>query len=409
MTLSENIRVGFSGVMTHKLRSFLTMLGIIFGVAAVLAMQSIGAGAKKELLEAIRVLGINNIIIQWVELKDDKLIDAVSKNPRQLSVRDADAIKSVLEESKLVVPIRKREATVRLPHEESIDLVGTTADYFQLLTYYPVEGRFLKETDTNEKVLVGVISSALKRKLFPLSSAVGKKVKVDHLWIEIVGVVQPPVTGSEVAGMEDRNYSDDLYIPLTTMQARIPHEDIRSPLQEIVVQVRDEDAITTTSAALQRIMKRLHRGVEDYKIIVPVELLKQSQQTQRIFNIVMGAIASISLIVGGIGIMNIMLSNVLERTREIGIRRAVGATQADIVAQFLVEAVLLSIFGGIIGVILGALMAWLITLYAGWMTVIGIGSIALAFGVSAGVGILFGWWPAKKAAAMNVINALRYE
>ena len=207
-----------------------------------------------------------------------------------------------------------------------------------------------------------------------------------------------------MGGFEIPSMERDVYLPLSAMETRFPHESQRSPLQSIIVQAENEDQVRAMAVAIERILARRHRNTADFDVIVPVELLKQSQQTQRIFNIVMGAIASISLLVGGIGIMNIMLSNVLERTREIGVRRAVGATRRNVVSQFLLEAMLLSVLGGLIGVILGGLMAWAITLYAGWTTVVGLWAILLAFGVSAGVGILFGWWPAKKAADMNVIN-----
>ncbi len=409
MTFTENIRLGMDGLLSHKLRSILTMLGIIFGVAAVIAMQSIGAGAKRELLDAIKVLGVNNIIIRWNEQKDEELANAVTKNPRQLSVDDVHSLRNILTDALHLVPLRYEELTVRLPNEQRINLVGTSPEYSDLLSLTLFEGRFLSADDGKKKLPVAVLSNSLKRKLFPLRSAVGEQVKVDDTWLTVVGVIQPPVGNTKIQDLQPRDTKMDLYIPLETMQARFQQKPERSPLQEIIIQVKKEDQVRSMAPAAERILNRLHRGANDFSVIVPVELLKQSQQTQRIFNIVMGAIASISLLVGGIGIMNIMLSNVLERTREIGVRRAVGAKHSDVVAQFLIEAILLSIIGGIIGVILGSLMAWGITLYAGWTTVIGLSAVLVAFGVSAGVGILFGWWPAKKAASMDVINALRYE
>lgn len=407
-TYSENIRIGLDALLAQKTRSLLTMLGIIFGVAAVVAMQSIGAGARQEVMEAIRVLGVNNIIIKSLELEDKELEKAVETNPKRLHPKDAQALRKILPNVRYVVPVKRLDATIRVPQEVKISVVGTSPQYQEMLTLPISEGRFLTASDENGKMPVAVISQPLKRRLFPIERASGKKIKVGKTWFTIVGVVDPPGAAG-VRGVEVRDMSLDLYCPLSTLKNKFGIDRSTSPLDEIKLQVTDESYVPTTSIAAERIMKRRHRDAGDYEIVVPVELLKQSQQTQRIFNIVMGAIASISLLVGGIGIMNIMLSNVLERTREIGVRRAVGAKQSDVVSQFLIEAVLLSVVGGLIGILIGILMAWSITVYAGWATEVGILAVIVAFGVSAGVGVLFGWWPAKKAAEMNVINALRYE
>ena len=222
-------------------------------------------------------------------------------------------------------------------------------------------------------------------------------------------MINPPLEGFGTIGLNMPSAQFDLYVPLATLNARYAVGKGKEPLSALLVQIRDSDHVEGAAAAMKRILTRRHRGATDYEIVVPVELLRQSQQTQRIFNIVMGTIASISLLVGGIGIMNIMLSNVLERTREIGVRRAMGATRNDVVMQFLLEAVLLCIIGGAIGIVIGIGMSWLISAYAGWRTSVGPWAVLLAFGVSASVGIGFGWWPARKAAEMDVINALRYE
>ncbi len=409
MTLQENVRIGFNALHSQKLRSFLTMLGIIFGVAAVVAMQSIGAGARRELIDAIRLLGVNNVIVSSLELEDDELDEAVTTNPRMLHAGDEQALRSILPGLKNVVPVRREETYIRMPAETKINLIGTTPQYQNLLTLTFSEGRFLKIADIHDKSPVAVITHRLKRELFPLENAVNQQIKIGQSWYTVIGVINPPEGSSSTSGVEVRDMQRDVYIPLDAMQARYPLSTSKSPLQEIVLQVEREEMVRSIAAAAERIMSRRHRNANDFKVIVPIELLKQSQQTQRIFNIVMGAIASISLLVGGIGIMNIMLSSVLERTREIGVRRAVGATRNDVVTQFLIEATLLSIIGGVVGIIFGAVMAWLITLYAGWTTVVGVWAVSLAFGVSAGVGVLFGWWPAQKAAEMDVINALRYE
>jgi putative ABC transport system permease protein len=385
------------------------MLGIIFGVGAVVAMQSIGAGAKRELLDAIKLLGTNNIIVRTVDLKNEELENAVTKNPKQLNSGDVEALRSILSNVNFIVPVRRDESYIRLPVQEKVEVIGTTPEYQNLQVLLPVEGRFLMETDNREKFPVAVLSEPLKRKLFPLEPATGKRIKVNKTWFTIVGVVSRPESNGEIRGIDVGNSDNYIYVPLNAVQARFPHASGSSPLQVIVIQVDQEKMVRPVAAAIKRIIERRHRNAGDAEVFVPIELLKQSQKTQGIFNIVMGAIASISLFVGGIGIMNIMLSNVLERTREIGIRRAVGATRSHVTIQFLFEATLLSVMGGVIGIILGIVLAWVITAYAGWTTVVGIEAILLAFGVSASVGIIFGLWPAKKAAEMDVINALRYE
>ncbi|MDP8205828.1 MAG: ABC transporter permease [Candidatus Electryonea clarkiae] len=408
MTLDENLKIGLDSLLSQKLRSLLTMLGIIFGVAAVVSMQSIGAGAKKELLDAIRLLGVNNIIVKSLELDEEEIEKTLNRNPKRLHYADVTALRDVISEVHHIVPIRREETSIRMPVEIKATLLGTEPEYEYLQELKLVEGRFLRSSDNREKKSVAVLSAMLKREIFPLESAVGKRIKAGKNWFTVIGVIQPP-GGGGIKGIEVRESDKDVYIPLETMQARIPLAIGESPLQEIVIQVEKEKMVRAIASTAGRMLLRRHKDAVDVEVVVPIELLKQSQKTQRIFNIVMGAIASISLLVGGIGIMNIMLANVLERTREIGVRRAVGASRRHIVFQFLLEATLLSIIGGIIGVIIGTLMAWIITQYAGWTTLVGFGAIALAFGVSAAVGILFGWWPAKRAAEMDVINALRYE
>jgi len=410
MTLGENIRLGFDSLVSLKLRSFLTMLGIIFGVGAVIAMTSISSGARSEMLESIKGLGVNNIIIKIRTPEDSEELNENKKiNPRWLNLRDVESIRELFEDTKRVVPLRRIERTVHLPQEEKSALVGTWPELQSAFNLKQVEGRFIRETDQFHKAPVAVITTSLKRKIFPLESPLGKKIKVDRGWYTVIGVVEPSGSSFSSIGLDFPDMTDDIYVPLETLNSHCPVERGSTPLAGIVVEVNKAENVQPVAAALKRVMNRRHRGATDFEIVVPVELLKQNQKAQKIFNIVMGAIASISLLVGGIGIMNIMLSSVLERTREIGVRRAVGATRRDVVFQFLLEAVLLCIIGGIIGVILGMFMAWGINLYAGWKTIVGPGAVLLAFGVSASVGIIFGWWPAKKAAEMDVINALRYE
>ena len=410
MTLGESLRIGLDALQAQKLRSFLTMLGIIFGVAAVIAMTSISSGARRELLETIQKLGVNNIIVKTIEPDDaDQKKENLRTNPDWLNLEDVRSIRNLLPEAGNVVPFRRVEKNVTLPEDRKSALVGTWPEFLNVLNVDISAGRFLTKSDEANKATVAVLSEALKRELFPLTDPIGEKVKVDRIWFTVVGVVEPPMGGFSGAGLNMPNMQRDMFVPLATLDAYYSVEKGEEPLSAVLVQSATPDRVRADAAAVERILARRHRGAKDVEIVVPVELLKQSQQTQRIFNIVMGAIASISLLVGGIGIMNIMLSSVLERTREIGVRRAMGATRQDVVMQFLLEAVLLSIIGGAIGILLGFGMSWSISAYAGWRTAVGPGAVLLAFGVSATVGIGFGWWPARKAADMDVINALRYE
>ncbi|MBS1262591.1 MAG: Macrolide export ATP-binding/permease protein MacB [Calditrichaeota bacterium] len=410
VTMRENLRIGLDGLLSHKLRSLLTTLGIIFGVAAVIAMISISAGAQHEILNAIQSLGVNNVLVN-VRIPDDQdeLLNNKRTNPDWLTEADADALRALLADASHVIPVRREDVNAVLPERRTTGIVGTIPEFADVFNVRLTAGRFFSADDDRRQMPVAVITEPLRRELFPLTNPLGKRMKVEDAWFTVVGVIQPVLGGLSAAGLDMPDMSRDIYAPLNTVNSRFAVGRGSSPLGSVVVRVPDENKVRTVAQAAERIISRRHHGVTDFEIIVPVELLAQSRETQRIFNIVMGAIASISLLVGGIGIMNIMLSNVVERTREIGVRRAMGARRSDVISQFLLEAVLLSLIGGVAGIAVGVLMAWGITQFAGWRTTIGPVAVLLAFGVSATVGVVFGWWPAKKAAEMDVINALRHE
>jgi len=289
-------------------------------------------------------------------------------------------------------------------------VVGTEPQYPWVMNFHVERGSFICHSDMEDYRRVCVLGSAIKRELFPLEDAVGRRVKIGDSWFAVIGVMEEKGTAGGKAGtISVRNLNRDVYIPLNTALKRFAREPLDSEVSEITVKVGNADGIRETANIITEILKRRHHGVSDYEIIIPEELLKASQRTQRIFNIVMGAIAGISLLVGGIGIMNIMLATILERTREIGVRRAIGAKQRDILGQFLIEAVVLSVSGGLIGILLGFGMTRVIALYAGWTTVVSLGAVILAFGVSASIGMIFGIYPAHKAARLDPIEALRYE
>lgn len=408
---AELLRSALDGLRSHKLRSGLTALGVIFGVAAVIGMASIGEGAKREALEQIKTMGASNIIIDEARPdEEDARKEAVKKNPAGLTVADAEALREIIGEAELIVPQWMADRMVRAGSAKSrMHLVATTPDIFVLQNNILANGRWFTQLDAADTRRVCVLGGGAKRELFPLRNAVGELIEVEGQLLTVVGVLDRVSVGGEIEGYEIRDLNRDIYMPLATALKRFPHAKGETELHRIVVKLPEIAGLTSYSRLIERILKRRHYQADDFTVTVPEELLQQHQATQRIFNIVMGAIASISLLVGGIGIMNIMLASVLERTREIGVRRALGARQADIARQFLAEAVLLSVSGGFIGVIAGILLAKGISLYADWGTAVSAWAILVAVGVSVSVGIIFGYLPARRAAKLDPIAALRFE
>ncbi len=422
-------RVSLESLLVHKFRTFLTMLGIIFGVAAVIAMLSIGEGARQDALEQIELLGVRNIIIEGTVPAESQGLDEAGGRSPGLTMADAENFALLTNLFDRIVPAQVAEGikAYYADAEADIRMVGTTPNYFSVLNLALRQGTFLRPQDSKDQSQVCVISPDVKRNLFGFSDPMGKMIRIKGLYFTIIGVVEEKVSAaSKIEGMETRNVNINVYLPFTTAAEKIYRgpdlaaarsgqgDDARirynaDEVDQIILQVKKDQDIGAVASVVNRIMQRRHRDVPDFNVIVPEALLAQSQKTQRIFNIVMGAIAGISLLVGGIGIMNIMLASVLERTREIGVRRAVGASRSDIMSQFLIEAVTICLIGCAIGVFCGLALAKIISGYADWRTVISIFSIFLAVGVSAGVGIIFGYFPARKAASLDPIEALRYE
>ena len=429
MDYSRIIAVSFAALVTHKFRTFLTTLGIIFGVAAVIAMLSIGEGARRDALEQIELLGVRNIIVEGMIPAESKGSEVVGGRSPGLTMEDADNFSLFDNLFARVVPGHVTEGIkgYYADAETDVRLVGTTPEYLPVMNLTMRNGTFLRPSDIDDNSQVCVISADVKRSLFAFADPIGMTIRVEDLYCTVIGVVEEKAaSSSKIEGLAIGNVNANVYIPLTTALTKLYREsDLAASrsasgddprlkynadeLDQIILQVRRDQDITTAAALVNRIMQRRHREIPDFSVTVPEALLAQSQKTQRIFNIVMGAIAGISLLVGGIGIMNIMLASVLERTREIGVRRAVGASRRDILKQFLIEAVTISLIGCLIGVLCGLILAKTISSYANWRTVISIFSIFLAVGVSAAVGIIFGFFPARKAASLDPIEALRYE
>ncbi len=411
MLYSESLRVGIASILSHKLRSLLTTLGVIFGVAAVISMLSIGEGAKRSAIEQIKLLGTNNIRINHLKLTGEQAELAEKKFSQGLTYTDCKIIQSNLPNITGATPLKFVETEILVGNKESTGrVIGAQSDFERISNFHPKDGRFITPMDEKEAKRVCVIGSEVRTELFGYRNPIGHQIRIGDAWFTVVGVMESKtVREGKTSVIKLRNINKDIYIPITTALKRFTDEENPNFVDEIAVQVNHEDQVIPTSEIVKRILSRTHNGVNDYEIIIPAELLAQSQKTQRIFNIVMGSIAAISLLVGGIGIMNIMLASVTERTKEIGIRRSVGATQRDILGQFLNETVLISAGGGVIGIVLGTVMAKGINLFAGWDTVISAFSVFISFGISAMVGMVFGLYPARQAALMDPITALRYE
>lgn len=411
MNFSEVINTGFSGLKAHKLRTFLTMLGIIFGVGAVISMLSIGEGAKKEALEIINLMGAKNIIIQNLEYEEDKLKTIREKSPG-LSLKDFLALQDGVPYIKHLSPQKLIKANFirSVDGKSEARVIGTDPKYPLTLNLLVDRGRFFDEFDNAQHANVCVIGHQVKRDLFAFKNPLGQRIKVNNQWFEVIGTtLKKGKAKGEIEGIEIESIANDIYIPIKTALKKFELGEYDPQLSEIAVTMEDPGYIRDAAVYIDRLLLRLHRDIKDYKITVPEELLRQAHETQRIFNIAMGFIAGISLLVGGIGIMNIMLASVLERTREIGIRRAIGARQIDILSQFITEAVFISLVGGVIGIGAGFGISKRVSLYAHWRTLISVFSIVISFGIAVSVGLIFGIYPAYIASNLNPIEALSYE
>ncbi len=395
----------------HKLRSFLTMLGMIFGVGAVIAMLSIGAGAEEESLRTIASFGIRNIIIQAKEFKTEEL-QQIRTESLGVSMRDVEALESILKPKPLISASRLVK-TYQVNSEKARSdsrVLGVSSTYPVIQNLKLLQGAFFLQADEEANAQVCVLGIAAKQKLFGFGEVLNQKIKVNDIWFTVVGVLgDATVEKQEFEGVKIQNPNNDIYIPITTAIRKFDTESVENELNEIVIRIADNADIKEQASTINNLMSVMHRYVDDYSIVVPEKLLEQNQRTQGIFNVVMGAIASISLLVGGIGIMNIMLASVLERTTEIGLRRAIGARKLDIRMQFMAEAIAISLAGGIIGVGLGYGISRAVAAFSGWSTIITAASVGLSFGVSSVIGLVFGIYPAVQASNLDPIECLRYE
>ncbi|MFQ5902322.1 MAG: ABC transporter permease [Candidatus Binatia bacterium] len=405
------LKISLRSLSQHKFRSILSALGIIFGVVAVIAMLSIGEGAKRETLAQIEQLGTNNIILRSLALTEAQELAARERLSRGLSLYDVQRIREGAPGIAYVALLTEvKAALVGAQTELNPEIVATTETYREIRNLTVAEGRFLSALDVEQKNLVCVIGWNVASSLGP-GGRVGQSIRIENEVFRVIGVLQHRNwIAAKSPALADRNFNRMVIIPLGTDRSLVAGASLDGGgMAEISVRVKTGDNVASVAKVIKTIVERAHGGVEDYHMIVPQELLNQARRTHRMFNIVLGSIAGISLLVGGIGIMNIMLANVFERTKEIGIRRALGANRTHIVVQFLSEAILLTLSGGLIGIVLGVGGAKTISLLTGWSTIITGWALFLSIGMSLAVGIFFGLYPAYKASMLDPIVALRYE
>jgi len=408
MLLSESLKIGAAELASHKLRTFLTMLGVIFGVAAVVAVVAIGLGAREEALRQVELLGINNLRINKLKLTGLELAEVRRKSPDGLTLGDARSIAKV--SPQVVDTAGRRVFEERVIHDNEsppCTVAAVEPGFFSILNFSAAKGRLLAPLDDEMAAEVCVLGSNLAALLFPVSDPIGGTIQVGRSRYRVVGVLTHRPSGDEGNKNESPNLT--VYLPLQAGLKRIAGANAPHDLDEIVVSLKRGANLTEAEQLVRRVLHRRHNGAADYSILVPELLLQQKQATQRIFSVVLLFIAGLSLLVGGIGIMNIMLATVTQRTREIGVRRAIGATRSDILTQFLVEALLICLLGGLMGLATGYGLASVAEYYAGWRTIINLPAVVIAIAVSTLTGLVFGLYPSMSAARLDPIDALRYE
>ena len=409
-----DVSLAMQNLGVRKLRSLLTMLGMIFGVAAVVSMLSIGAGAQQQVMAFIEQLGVRNLIVEAKDVTDNQELSRLRKISPGLSFKDLRIIRTNVGSLTASTP-RKRIAPSSMlpkPRQDMPVVHGVAPEYRDIAGLKIVSGRFFDQDDTDVAAPVCVLGEGAKANLFPQRAAVGQHVKINEQWFRVIGILGPQLTvGTELSGVKSQDLNNLIYAPIDTVIYRL--EDTRSYLRDEIdgmfLQLDRAADSSVVAEVVRGILNTSHRNAADFSLVIPAELLAEQKRTQRIFEMVMVAIASISLLVGGIGIMNIMLASILERTHEIGVRRAVGARQRDVLRQFLVEAMLISFVGGLLGIGCGFGISRLVAYMAGWSTIVTLNSILLAFVVSVSVGLIFGIYPAVKAARLDPVEALRYE
>lgn len=412
--LFSDIGQAAANLCAQKTRTLLTALGIVFGVGSVIGMLAIGSGAKEESLRFIEQLGVRNILIDTRQALSQEELQQRRRSSPGLSARDVRILRANVEAIETMSDRRSihPQRVLPKPSREVPELYGVRPSYSTIHSLRLAEGKFFNDSDDERSATVCVLGETAKVSLLGYDAAMGKYIKVNDTWLEVVGVLQEQImAGSQSSGGAMQDINNIVYIPLNTMQYRYWDQsaNLRDELDGIELRLKPDSDSIEVAKVVTAVLNSTHHNTEDFTVTIPAALLAQQQRTQTIFTYVMVAIAAISLLVGGIGIMNIVLATVMERTKEIGVRRATGARRSDILRQFLTESVLISVGGGILGIGFGFFLAWLIARTAEWRTIVTTASVMIAFGVSVVVGIVFGIYPAMKASQISPIEALRYE
>ncbi len=447
--LKSNFTESFRVIKSNKVRTFLTALGIIFGVAAVITMLAIGKGAQKEILSQLELVGVNNIVITPIPDKkeensseDDSKQTETKRFSKGLDLLDVKSVKDMIPSVKMTSPeVILETYVIKKGRQNAVKLIGVDASYFKISNIVIEKGSNFSEKQNNNALPVCIIGKKIEKKLFTGESAIGKYIKVKDVWLQVTGVLkEKKISAKAQENLGIRDLNKDIYIPIQTFLVRYRDRKViidkaqetgdgviffssggnsgpkkrksrgnYHQIDKLTVQVMESNQLQATSEIISKMLKRKHNGVLDFEITIPIHLLQQQQKTKQIFNIVLSIIAGISLLIGGIGIMNIMLASVLERTKEIGIIRAIGATKQDVILQFLTESVLISLGGGIVGVFLGIASSYILEMMTGIETILSLNSILLSFVVATSIGLIFGIVPAKSAANKSPIEAIRTE
>jgi len=395
----------------RKLRTLLTLLGMIFGVGSIVAMLAVGEGSKREALALVARLGLNNVIVESKALPDEQLKEL---RARSLGLSAADGA-AVL----LAVPGLESVALAKQIKVTSISAKGINVDaqamavnreHQQHASLELAEGRWFDPDDFARTAAVAVIGARLKEKLFGAGSAIGQAIKVNHAWFLIIGVLaERELSKQEFEGVVLGVDDERLFIPWESARARLKFSLLEDEVDRLSVRLKPTTRPAEVAQVLAALISQRHGGAADFTLVVPAGLYQQNQQTQRIFTLVMSSVAGVSLLVGGIGIMNIMLAGVLERRREIGLKRALGATKRDLVSQFLAEAIVISVVGALLGLIFGGALAYTIAWLAQWQVAWSPLWLISAVGLCVLIGVAFGVYPARRAAELDPIAALRSE
>jgi len=409
-----DLQLGLQNLLVHRLRSLLTMLGMIFGVAAVVSMLSIGAGARQRVMAFIEQMGVRNLIVEAKETTEWQAHQKIRRISPGLTLQDYRVIANDVDGIVASTPRKRFTPTKTIPksQQDVPSVYGVQPVYKEIAGLHLLEGRFFDPREESRADPVCVLGAGARSNLFGASDPIDQYVKVDEQWFRVIGVVGPQLSAqTESSGLPSQDLNNVIYAPLNAVVLRLEntYSDLRDDIDGIYLNLQERTDMSVAAQVVRAVLGSSHHGAADYSVIVPAELLAEQKRTEQLFNAVMVAIASISLLVGGIGIMNIMLASILERTREIGLRRAVGARQSDVVRQFVVEAVMISFVGGSFGIVFGFVMSRLIAWLAGWSTIVTATSILLAFLVSITVGLVFGIYPAVKAARLDPVEAIRYE